>query len=296
MYSVLAQALCWRVRPLVSVIIPFFADVDLAEKAARSVLAQDYPNLELLLVNDGSRGDLSSLEALMRSDTRVTLISKSNGGTASARNYGLDRASGDYVAFLDSDDVWLRRKLSRQMFEMYVSRAEISYTSFFVIFPSRGLGPVKLPYGSWMARYPEIVVKCPVAMSTVILHRSVFASGRRFKVANRDCDVPFFVQRAKEGWRFLGIDEPLSIIRYDDDSAAVNRRAQYETIEIFLEIYRSEAESMPELSQFLPQLVAYMEHCKKGHSTTGSEVAEEIIRQIWAAAPQYPAQSTRHSS
>jgi glycosyltransferase involved in cell wall biosynthesis len=291
MCSDLARARWWRqARPRVSVIIPFFNDADLTEKAARSVLAQDYQNLELLLVNDGSRDDSSSLQALMQSDTRVTLLSKSNGGTASARNYGLDRASGDYIAFLDSDDVWLPGKLSRQLFEMYISRSEISYTSFFVVYPSRGLGPVKMPYGSWIARYPDIVVKCPVSMSTVVLHRSVFDGERRFKVAKRDCDVPFFVQRAKEGRRFLGIDEPLSIVRYDDDSAIVNWRAQYETIEIFLEIYRSEAESMPELSQFLPQLVAYMEHCKKRHATTGSEVAEEVIRQIWAAPPLTPPQ------
>jgi glycosyltransferase involved in cell wall biosynthesis len=268
-------------RPRVSVIIPVFNQIDLAIEAAQSVLNQDYPRVELVVVNDGSTEDISPLKALTQRDERAVLLSKPNGGTASARNFALNRVGGEYVAFLDADDLWLPGKLKRQVQDTYLAGAEVSYTSFFVTFPSRGLGPVEMTWGGWPASYPEIVVKSPVSMSTVVFHRSVFADGRRFVVAKRDCDVPFFVKLAKEGRRFLGIKEALSTVRFDDGSSMVNWRAQYETIEIFLEIYRSAVDTMPEIVPLLPDLVKYMEHCRTRHAASGSELNDEAIKTLW---------------
>lgn len=268
-------------RPCVSVIIPVFNQIDLAVAAARSVLDQDYRKIELILINDGSTDDISSLQAVTQRDERAMLLSKPNGGTASARNLALDRVSGEYIAFLDADDLWLPGKLTRQIQETYLANADVSYTSFFVTFPLRGLGPVKMPWGEWEASYPGIVVRSPVSMSTVVFHQSVFADGRRFIVAKRDCDVPFFVKLAKEGRRFIGIEEAFSTIQFDGESSMVNWRAQYEAIEIFLEIYRSEVDTMPEIAPFLPDLVGYREHCMKRHAETGSELNEDAIKTIW---------------
>lgn len=100
-------------RSLVSVVIPTFNRMRNVQKAIDSVLRQTYNKIEVLVVDDGStdgtRLALSSFNASIR------YLYQSNQGASAARNTGIRAARGDYVAFLDSDDVWLPGKLERQM-------------------------------------------------------------------------------------------------------------------------------------------------------------------------------------
>ena len=90
--------------PLVSVIIPTYNRVKIVGNAIKSILAQTYNNIEIIVVDDGSTDDT---KALIKSDFPMAkYIAKPNGGQASARNLGLKHASGIYMASLDSDDLW----------------------------------------------------------------------------------------------------------------------------------------------------------------------------------------------
>ena len=90
----------------ISVIMPVYDAKDLLPLAVRSVLAQTHDDLELLLVEDGSPNGSGELcDRLAAQDSRVRVIHKPNGGAASARNAGLDAATGDYIGFVDSDDL-----------------------------------------------------------------------------------------------------------------------------------------------------------------------------------------------
>lgn len=102
--------------PRVSVIIPAFnAEATLAE-TVRSVTAQTEERLEILVVDDGSTDGTAALAvALARSEPRLTLIRQVNAGVAAARNAGLARARGDYVAWLDADDLWRPTKIEKQL-------------------------------------------------------------------------------------------------------------------------------------------------------------------------------------
>lgn len=99
--------------PLVSVVIPFYSGISWLEDALKSVMNQRYNNLEILVINDGSKEDMSSL--INKYSEEVKFINKENGGPASARNKGIVLATGKYIAFLDSDDVWLPGKLQKQI-------------------------------------------------------------------------------------------------------------------------------------------------------------------------------------
>lgn len=91
----------------VSVIIPVYNTAEFLSRCLNSVLNSTYSNLEVICVNDGSTDNsLSILTDFVRNDDRVKIINKYNGGVSSARNAGLDAATGDYVAFIDSDD-WI---------------------------------------------------------------------------------------------------------------------------------------------------------------------------------------------
>ena len=90
---------------LVSVIVPVYNAEATVESCVQSILRQEYPHLEVLVVNDGSRDhSLGILQRLAAEDPRVKVFDQPNGGVASARNLALANASGTYVQFVDSDD------------------------------------------------------------------------------------------------------------------------------------------------------------------------------------------------
>lgn len=92
-------------KPLISVIIPAYNAEATFARACRSVLAQSYPNVELVAVNDGSRDSTPRImEDLAGEHKNITCIHQENGGVSRARNAGLDAASGELVCFLDADD------------------------------------------------------------------------------------------------------------------------------------------------------------------------------------------------
>ncbi len=91
----------------ISIIIPAYNSEKTIEKSILSALSSSYEKLEILVVNDGSSdGTADLVKRISNSDARVKLISKENGGVSSARNKGLDLASGDIIMFLDADDTY----------------------------------------------------------------------------------------------------------------------------------------------------------------------------------------------
>ena len=102
-----------EIQPLVSVIMPAYNSEKYIGKSIESVLAQDYEKFELIIVDDGSKdGTKSIVEQYAKNDIRIKLLEQANQGVSAARNKGLDTATGEYVAFLDSDDLWDADNLS----------------------------------------------------------------------------------------------------------------------------------------------------------------------------------------
>tara|TARA_B110000211_G_C14090667_1_gene558865 strand:+ start:124 stop:1047 length:924 start_codon:yes stop_codon:yes gene_type:complete len=101
---------------LVSVVIPVYNGAEYLEATVKTILAQDYDNIEILLVNDGSKdGSEQLINTLAENNSNIKGFHKQNGGVAAARNYGIERANGELVAFCDQDDFWLPTKLSKQV-------------------------------------------------------------------------------------------------------------------------------------------------------------------------------------
>lgn len=94
-------------KKLISVIMPCFNSEQHVRRSVDSVLQQTYPNLELLIVDDGSTDSTQQiLQSIQREDSRIRVFSQRNSGPAAARNRGLGESRGSYIAFLDSDDYW----------------------------------------------------------------------------------------------------------------------------------------------------------------------------------------------
>ncbi len=121
--------------PKVSVIIPTYNRRDVIMKTVESVLSQTEQDLEVIVVDDGSVDDTQSIIKNLNDD-RVSYLYKTNGGPSSARNLGLSKANGKYLAFLDSDDLWPDNYL-----EVMVCRLEsnsdlgAAYSPITVVYP-----------------------------------------------------------------------------------------------------------------------------------------------------------------
>lgn len=101
--------------PLVSIIIPLYNGSNYIEEALKSALAQTYPNIEVVVVNDGSTDGGAGKAICDRYADRIVYFEKENGGCASALNFGIRHASGEYISWLSHDDLYEATKVEKQM-------------------------------------------------------------------------------------------------------------------------------------------------------------------------------------
>jgi len=113
---------------LISVIIPTFNRAGHVTRAVESVLVQTYPNREIIVVDDGSTDN--TREAMKGYENRIKYIYQDNAGVSAARNVGIQAASGQWIAFLDSDDIWLPNKLARQIRCVNRKAAKVCFTNY----------------------------------------------------------------------------------------------------------------------------------------------------------------------
>jgi len=109
-------------KPLVTCIIPVFNGEKYIEAAIESVLNQTYKNIEIIIVDDGSTDN--TLNLIEKFNGNVKYIRQSNSGSGVARNLGISKASGDFIGFLDSDDMWDKNKILLQL-ECFDNNLEI---------------------------------------------------------------------------------------------------------------------------------------------------------------------------
>ena len=110
---------------LVSVVIPNYNGSLYLKEAILSVIEQNYENKEIIVVDDGSTDN--SVELLRAFGPKISLIESKNSGASTARNIGISVAKGEYIAFLDSDDIWATNKLSLQMAYMSENELDLVY-------------------------------------------------------------------------------------------------------------------------------------------------------------------------
>ena len=101
--------------PLVSVIIPSYNSEEWIVKTLNSVFAQTYNNLEVLIIDDGSTDGTKEVLSPYLKKGEVEYYFQTNQGPAAARNLGIEKAEGKYIAFLDSDDLWIEEKIEKQV-------------------------------------------------------------------------------------------------------------------------------------------------------------------------------------
>lgn len=156
---------------LVSIVTPAYKAAAYVTETIRSVQAQTYGNWEMLIVEDGSPDDTWKVVAEQAAaDPRVRLIRQDNAGPAMARQKALDHAKGRYIAFLDSDDLWVPEKLDRQLAFMRERGAAFSFTAFRRITADGGATGRLIEVPAEMT-YRRLLGNTAIATSTVLIDR-----------------------------------------------------------------------------------------------------------------------------
>jgi glycosyltransferase involved in cell wall biosynthesis len=172
--------------PTVSVVIASYNRASLLKEAIDSVLTQDFDDFELIVVDDGSTDDTPEL---LRSYANICVVRQDRRGVSAARNAGVRRASGEFLAFLDSDDLWLAEKLSAQIaFFKTHPRAVICQTEEIWIRRGVRVNPRRRHRKYSGMIFERSVELCLVSPSAVMLERSLLDKVGRFDESLPACE------------------------------------------------------------------------------------------------------------
>jgi glycosyltransferase involved in cell wall biosynthesis len=198
----------------VSVIIPTFNRCHMLPRAIDSVLNQTYDNLELIIVDDGSDDSTADLVRgyLKKSSRRILYLQQDNSGPAAARNRGINAASSDYLAFLDSDDWFHRDKIRLQVAVIRQSPATaISHTGEIWYRRGRILNQKHRHRKESGFLFDRCLELCAIGMSTVMLHRSIISRVGLFDEQLPCCEDYDYWLRAATHLPFILLDRPLTL-------------------------------------------------------------------------------------
>lgn len=196
--------------PRVSVIIPTYNRADFLEAAIESVLTQTYPNIDLIVIDDGST-DLTN-ELVRKYADRLTYIYQINKGVAAARNRGIAENSNPLIAFLDSDDRFERRKIEIQVAAMQEDpTCLVSHTQEKWFRRGQFLNQKKKHRKESGHLFSRCLELCVIGMSTVMVQSEFFDRVGLFDETMPCCEDYDLWLRASVSLPFLLIDLPLTI-------------------------------------------------------------------------------------
>ena len=170
-------------NPLITVVIPTYNRVALVQQAIASVIAQTYWNWELIIVDDGSDDGTGEVIAEIK-DARIRLLTNPHvGNIALLRNIGVHEGSGEWLAFLDSDDIWIPRKLEIQLFFLLQEEKRWGYGGFELMNDNMQTIPNKAgqfrPMSGWIIK-EVLTTEASVTIGTLMLERSLFEEAGGF--------------------------------------------------------------------------------------------------------------------
>ncbi|MBD8500274.1 glycosyltransferase [Paenibacillus arenosi] len=199
-------------QPLVTIIMPFYND-PYVDRAVASALNQTYPNIEIIVVDDGSTQYADRVRQFVPS---VHYLGKANGGTASALNHAIKYASGQYIAWLSSDDRFYPDKIRQQVHFMQERQSIISYTNFDYIDPFDNVTSTNaaLLFQHDLDFYRSFLHSNPINGCTVMMHRSLF---ERVGVFNEHLpythDLDLWYRTMLAGYKFHFLNVSLTAYR-----------------------------------------------------------------------------------
>lgn len=211
-----------NLEPLVSIITPCYNSADFISATINSVLEQTYTNWELIIIDDKSKDNSCEIiEEYTKQYSKISLVKLTqNGGVANARNVGLQEAKGKYIAFLDSDDIWLKEKLKKQVSYMEDRALPMTFCAYNRINEAGEVISRKIEAPN-SVNYRQLLSHNVIIFSTSLTLKSAIGDTKFKKLGHEDWI--FWLDIFKKPFNGYGINEPLVLYRIRQGSVSSNK-------------------------------------------------------------------------
>lgn len=234
--------------PKVSVVIPVHNGMKYLPETLDSVIKQTFQDFEVIVVDDGSSDETPNWVASCQ-DPRVRLVQQPNQGTPGARNNGIANAKGDYIAFLDADDIWKPTKLEKQVRTLNM-RPKVGLVYTWMSLIDQDGQSVGRTLSSSIEGYvwPQVVENCRISGGSLhMIRRACFDKVGGFALDLRFAEDWEMLIRLAEHYEFAPVNEPLVLYRQHPNNKSKNCEGMRRDFTVILD--RAFAGKSPEFNQ-----------------------------------------------
>ena len=206
---------------LVSVIIPFYKKHEYIYETIDSILNQTYQNFEILIIHDDPLDEkINNILNLKTKDERIKVISnQKNLGAGLSRNKGISQSVGEYIAFLDADDLWSKDKLEVQINFMENNKYDFSHTSYNIINNNKKI--LSKRSAKKEISFDDLIRSCDIGLSTVIIKKKVLLKCSFPSLQTKE-DYVLWLSLSNQGVKIFGLDQYLVFWRKTQNSLSSN--------------------------------------------------------------------------
>jgi GT2 family glycosyltransferase len=278
--------------PTISVVVPAYNGERTIIETIKSIQQQTFSDFELIVINDGSTDRTLELLATVE-DPRLKVFSYENGGLPVARNRGIARAMGEFITFIDADDLWTPDKLELQLAALQQHpEAGVAY-SWTLVMDEKGEGFYPGKSVSFEGNvYPQLLLSNFIASgSNVMLRREAIASVGEFDPTLRSCEDWDYWLRVAARWSFVVV--PKSQILYRQSSGAMSSKVEVMEKNLLIVHDRAFQAAPPELqflkNHALANIYLFVTQLCLTHvsSATGAQQAREKLQKAIRLHPQF---------
>jgi teichuronic acid biosynthesis glycosyltransferase TuaG len=203
---------------LISVIIPYYKKKQFIDASIKSVINQTYSNLEIILIyDDNDKSDLKYLTQKYDLNEKIKFsVNDKNIGAGLSRNKGMKLAKGNYICFIDADDIWEKNKLETQLLFMKNTGSVISHTSYMIINEKDDLIGTRVAKN--FSNIQEIIKSCDIGLSSVMLKKEIINDDIQFPNLKTKEDFVLWLKILKLGKEISAIDQNLLSWRRTENS------------------------------------------------------------------------------
>ncbi|WP_052050949.1 glycosyltransferase family 2 protein [Leptolyngbya sp. KIOST-1] len=284
-------------EPLISVVIPTFNRAYFLNKAIQSVLAQSYKNYEIIVVDDNSSDQTEEVVGQVKYPNFFYKKHSKNMGGGAARNSGIDMAKGDFIAFLDSDDIWLPKKLEIQIGKILKSKKPLetlSYTQRSMqntfsghIMPVFSKDPEVSVADYLFAKRPDVSLKAflvsergDMQSSTLMLSSQLAKKVRFCDDLKKHQDWDFCLRLDLAGADFLFVDEPLTLWGNSLEANKVSKISDYKISLQWINTYKGKISPQAFLGFMLIEVLPKMFMQRENKIFAQTVIFRSLIRRI----------------
>ena len=205
---------------LVSIILPYYKKIDYIRKTLDSIDRQTYKNYELIIIyDDKDLTDFYILTKITKKNPKVKIIKNiKNIGAGYSRNIGIKNSRGEFIAFIDADDLWHKQKIGKQIAFMNNNDIDFSFSNYKKKFPNK---IVEVKYKKKSIEYKDLLKSCVIGLSTVMIKKNII-NYNLFPNLKTQEDFVAWLKITRKNYKAYNLNSTLVTWNFDKNSLSSN--------------------------------------------------------------------------